>query len=124
MIDTDALFEMPDPEPGPPVALSEPMSADRRRNLRQAETIAAGGHPLNLVAAPVYRHPFTVDQTYTRDDSAGRNLTCGSCVFREVEQHNSRKYSKCQAGGGRRVSSGAATDVRAWWPACTLWRQR
>lgn len=117
----DALFYMPDPPAGPPVALPEPMSADRRRTARQASAVEQGQHPLGLVVPNVWRHPDTLGQTYTRDDPKGRPLTCGTCVFRVVEQHNAGTYPKCQQGGGRRVTGGPGTDIRAWWPACRDW---
>lgn len=108
----------PAPEPEPP------LSADRRRTLRQAQQIAAGLHPLtgqrlHLLAS---RHR---DATAPKSDP----FTCGSCYFREVWRYHGRSYAKCVFSGSRgadevekfgypRVSHGAATDVRAWWPAC------
>jgi hypothetical protein len=120
MSEDGALFDLP-PAGGPPVALPEPMSADRRRTLRQAETIKVGGHPLYLATPPIFRHPATIGGDYARDDKPGRELTCGTCVHRQAQGSHGRSYPKCDAQDGTRISSGAGTDVRAWWPACTLW---
>lgn len=89
------------------------LSADRRRTLRQAERIADGVHP--LTGGPLHelasRHR---DAEAPKDDP----FTCGSCYFRESLRYHLKTYAKCVQGDGKRVSHGASTDVRAWWPAC------
>jgi len=88
------LFDVdpaPVPEPEPT------LSADRRRTLRQKAAVANGRHPL----------------------TGGRAFpdmgTCGSCAHRILLRHHDRTWPKCGVGPS---SHSAATDVRAWWPAC------
>lgn len=105
---TDALFDMPTAAPEP----VEKLSADRRRTIRQRQAIANGVHPL---ASPLGIHLLI---------HADETRTCGSCAFRHNgNPGNGRSYPKClwrpgDTGGYPRVTGGAATDVRAWWPAC------
>lgn len=79
------------------------LSADRRRTARQKRLIEQGIHPLA--------------QTVTVPEKG----TCGDCVHRVAFGHNSRSYPKCTLPSARpaRMTHGAATDCRAWWPACT-----
>lgn len=114
--------ERPSAEPG--------LSADRRRTLRQAEQVAAGIHP--LTGGPL--HPLA-SRHRDADSPKSDPFTCGSCYFRSVEQYHDRSYPKCWLPGPRtgdtykvgnvtmtvgypRVTHGAGSDVRAWWPAC------
>jgi hypothetical protein len=100
------------------------LSPDARRTKRQADAIAIGRHP--LTGGPIHelasRH---------RNASSPKNdpFTCGSCLFRAVRKYHDKTYPKCIAPGQQsaeqyeqhgppRVSHGAASDVRAWWPAC------
>lgn len=95
------------------------LSADRRRTLRQAERIADGIHP--LTGGPLHelasRHR---DASAPKDDP----FTCGSCWFRQTFRYHDGSYAKCYFGvtnedrRAPRISHSAATDVRAWWPAC------
>ncbi|UQS95164.1 hypothetical protein Pam4_21 [Pseudanabaena phage Pam4] len=91
----------------------EVLSPDRRRTARQRALVAAGVHP--LTGGPIHalasRH---------RDPTAARTdpFTCGSCVHRAVLSTGGGSYPKCLVGDGARITHGAATDVRAWWPAC------
>lgn len=109
------------------------LSADQRRTLRQADDVAAGRHP--LTGGPL--HPLA---SRHRDASAPKDdpFTCGSCLFRRVEKYHDRSYPKCVLPGAVRVyrrgedgnwrwetvegapraTHSAASDVRAWWPAC------
>lgn len=73
-------------------------SADRRRTARQRAQVELGVHPLA--------------GTRLRPDLG----TCGDCPMRELRSSGGRVYPKCKLGPD---SNGAATDVRAWWPACT-----
>ncbi len=120
---TLALF---DADPAPALPPPEPLSPDRRRTLRQHQAVENGVHPLALVFGPAVR---------VHSDPARR---CGNCRHRCPS--GAHAYPKCLLGYQRtelppddhrrrsgqthavsmpRVSSGAATDVRAWWPACT-----
>jgi hypothetical protein len=77
------------------------LSADRRRTLRQARTLAQGFHPLggrlHLQAAPAV-------------DRKAEGRRCGGCVnFRPG------RFAKCGLGP---ITHGPATDCRAWWPGC------
>ena len=112
-------------EPPPPPPSADPnLSADRRRTLRQVEQIRSGIHP--LTGGPIH----LLGDIYARADD-GRNLPyrCGSCIFRKVERWHDGSYPKCWHPGAAgadevdvkgypRITHGAASDVRAWWPAC------
>lgn len=91
----------------------EHMSPDRRRTVRQALELSKGRHPLtggplHALAAPA-------------DDRAADGHRCGTCHFRR----SAGRYQKCwwpntdAIGTPLRITHGAATDVRSWWPACT-----
>ena len=110
----------------------ERISPDRRRTARQAEAVARGAHPLALVFGPMAfrRHPMTKGHAYSADDAKGARWTCGSCKWRQTVHYHNRAYPKCVHPGGYSGedvvtlpplwhSHSAATDVRAWWPACT-----
>lgn len=84
-----------------PVAEGEELSADRRRTARQHADAARGIHP--LMRTPV--HPD------------GARL-CGNCRFRRLLHGGNRQYPKCIVDDGAHDSHCAASDVRAWWPAC------
>ena len=112
----DGLFELPaDARRDPAEHLRAPdLSAGRRLTLRQTATLAAGWHPLgprlHAEAAP-----------HNDRDAPGRR--CGNCQHRELFSHHSRTYPKCWYGwDGKhvtaRLSHGAASDCRAWWPGC------
>lgn len=102
------------------------LSAGQRLTLRQADDVAAGRHP--LTGGPL--HPLT---SRHRDADAPKAdpFTCGSCLFRKSEKYHNKSYAKCWlpnpvAGADApmdriydRVTHGPASDVRAWWPACT-----
>ncbi|HET6868929.1 MAG TPA: hypothetical protein VFH80_23660 [Solirubrobacteraceae bacterium] len=114
------------PDYGPPTPEAEPqLSADRRRTLRQAQYVANGVHP--LTRGPL--HPLA-SRHRDADSPKSDPFTCGSCYFREVLRWHARSYAKCvlpnplsgaDAPADRiysRVTHSAASDVRAWWPAC------
>lgn len=120
---TDTLFDLP---AGPP---KDDLSADRRRTVRQREAIRLGGHPLALVFPTIRLHP---DAPRPLDGPGGHEPgpRCGGCLHRRLYSGNgNRAFPKCFAGTPRqtgsvppappRVSCSGATDVRAWWPACT-----
>lgn len=100
------------------------LSADQRRTLRQAEDVAAGIHPLTGGRL----HPLA---SRHRDAASPKRdpFTCGSCHWREVLRYHGKAYPKCvnpgamgaddyERFGPPTVTHSAATDVRAWWPAC------
>lgn len=89
-------IELPDAEPG------EKLSADRRRTLRQRADVERG------------RHPLTGGRLSSEPD-----VRCGNCRFRELFGHHNRSYPKCTRADGLYLTHSAASDVRAWWPACT-----
>lgn len=107
------LFAMPN-EP-PPAE-----SPDQRRTRRQREAIAHGVHPLALVLRRVTLHPDAPRPTGPHNNDPGPR--CGDCAHRTpVNRGTSSSYPKCTYGGHPwpRATGSAATDVRAWWPACT-----
>ena len=106
MSDT-TLFELP--------AVAEPaakLSPDRRRTQLQAQRIANGLHPLVGVAPWIRLHP---DAPKDRTSPGPR---CGTCWHRVILDHHRRSYAKCDADDGIRKTNSAASDVRAYWPAC------
>lgn len=102
-------FDPPDPAPA-----EKPLSAGQALTRRQRADVAAGRHP--LTGGPL--HP-DADRHAHVSDRKGLPFTCGSCVHRDPHG-----YPKCYLPGpdGKpiraRLTHGAATDVRAWWPAC------
>jgi hypothetical protein len=115
---SDTLFDV-DPTQVQPAEPAEKLSADRRRTLRQADALARGRHPLELALGfPLGLHA----QAAPADDRTAPGLRCRTCRFREVLTHNDGRFPKCLYAATEkqqpRVTRGAATDVRAWWPAC------
>lgn len=118
------LFDM-DPVPA---AAEEPkprLGTDASRTIRQAQAMANGRHPLALVhGAPLRLHP---DAPQVGDRKAP-GPRCGTCIF---SGRNGWGYIKCSRGQSGEIGTpsfrrgpyethGAATDIRAWWPACTF----
>ena len=86
-------------DPVPAAPLSE-LSPDARRTARQKQLVERGLHPYM--------------GTRTRPDLG----TCGDCVHRRSTTTNgNRSWPKCWRYPSR-ITHGAATDIRAWWPAC------
>lgn len=111
-------------EPVVPEAV-EKLSPDRRRTHRQAQCLARGQHPLSLVLGS----PLRLHEEAAGIGRSEEGRRCGSCAYRRVVGWHSRSYGKCvfgyqQLSPGQpldylpRVSHGAGTDIRAWWPAC------
>lgn len=109
---SDVLFDLPD---GATLPAGEELSAGGRRRVRQAEAVANGVHPLALVIRGVRMHP-DADRTATSSDRPNLPLRCGSCWHRFINRLGNA-YPKCGFSASR-VSHGAATDIRSWWPAC------
>ena len=80
------------------------LSADRKRTLRQHQMVEQGIHPL------------------TRQRTMPEWGTCGECRFRKVLSHHGGDFPKCTRDPARLTHS-AATDCRAWWPACHQFEQ-
>lgn len=113
----ETLFDV---EPTPPPPPAEKLSAERRRTIRQAEALARGRHPLGLALGCTIR---LHDEAAPADDRTAPGRRCGNCKFRELFGYHTRSYAKCAVGyterrGYPRITHGAGTDVRAWWPAC------
>lgn len=114
-----ALFEVPPellhahlaPEP-------EKLSADRRRTLRQRRDVNAGRHP--LTETPTHPELGTCGDCRFRAAIAGHTKSYPKCLWErdEVDDSTPRRYR------WPRVTSGAASDVRAWWPACGDFKPR
>ncbi|MFG3439900.1 hypothetical protein ACGF0J_21855 [Nonomuraea sp. NPDC047897] len=103
------LLEGPASAPAP---TASPESADRARTRRQRELLAAGRHPLTAVLTrPLRLHA----EAAPADDRQAPGRRCGGCRFRQTSGWG---FPKCMFGDGIRASRGAATDCRAWWPAC------
>jgi hypothetical protein len=115
MID-EPLFDLPGLKRAPvPEVLAPSLSPDQRRTKRQYDALLQGQHPLGVTLnTPLPLHPDAA----SAEDPQAEGLRCGTCQFRQPLGHHTRSYPKCQAGDGARVSHGAGTDVRAWWPAC------
>jgi hypothetical protein len=116
------LEPLPLPDPGPA------LSPDRRRTLRQAQALASGRHPLALVhGAPLRLHP----DAPPAEDRKAPGPRCGDCIF-IVRKEQWLKCTRGRSGemgtptfrSGPYETHGAATDLRAWWPACERWEAR
>lgn len=104
----DSLF----PELAVPAAIPEKISAGRRLTMRQKRDVELGRHPL------------------TGGKARPELGTCGGCALRSLEFG---RFPKCVQGAaldatprraGPYMTHGAATDVRAWWPACGQFQPR
>jgi hypothetical protein len=112
-LEASTLFDME------PVPLPEPerLTDGQRRIRRQAALLASRMHPLG---APLRLHREAAPAA--DKDAPGRR--CGNCVFRQLVNGGNRDYPKCLfpspiTGAPVRATHGGASDVRAWWPACT-----
>jgi hypothetical protein len=103
-----SLFRVDGPAPATP---AEHISAGRKLTKRQQADVEHGRHPLTGGALHAEAAPA--------EPRSAPGRRCGNCRFRESIGHHDKTYPKCQFGGGGRVTSGAASDVRAWWPGCT-----
>lgn len=111
-----ALFDLGDvglvPEPAPPK-----LSPEKRRTIRQAQALARGQHPVGVALG------FTLrlhEQAAPVGDRSAPGRRCGNCRYRQlINPGTARPYPKCAVNDFARASHSPATDVRAWWPACT-----
>lgn len=107
--------------PAPPEV--DDRTPEQRRRDRQLRLLETGVHPIT-------HRRLHVDAPPPGDRNAP-GPRCGTCRFRELFQHHDRRWPKCFYGwdGDYRhdvpyASHGAATDVRAWWPACVAYETR
>lgn len=107
----DVLFAGFEPDPVP--HKDPDLSPDRRLTLRQQADIRSGIHPLTHG-----RLHDQGDRAATRENGSRKPLTCGTCVFRQLFQWHNQTYPKCASHDRKYLKHSAATDVRAWWPAC------
>jgi hypothetical protein len=114
----DALFDLPDLPQIKHAPPPENLSQDQKRTRRQADILAAGYHPLGLVIG--IRVRLHEDAAPISDRKAG-GLRCRGCRFRQVFGHHTRSYGKCVQAS---VSHSAASDNRAWWPACVRFQPK
>lgn len=77
----------------------KPLSAQRRRTIRNRAFIKNGIHPV------------------TRLPLARNGETCGTCALSGWVRMGGR-YFKCSLN----KTSGPATDLRVFWPACEKWK--
>lgn len=122
---TADLFDV-EPFRAAPAPATETLSADRRRTQRQAQALALRSHPLALAAGyPIRLH----EDAAPGEDRTTPGRRCGTCRWRQVLGYHNRAYPKCvfpdglsadqyEQNGPPRVSHGAGTDVRRWWPGC------
>jgi hypothetical protein len=128
---TDLELFPADPYRAVPPPADDRNSGQKRRD-RQALRIAVGLHPLSIDGMKIPLHS-DVPRTATKDDD-GAYPRCGTCQFRVLLDHHTRRYPKCIVGvpvlipfsriSSARISHGADTDVRAWWPACRDYEAR
>lgn len=101
---TETLFpELVPIEPEATESLAK-VSAGRRLTIRQRRDVDRGRHPLTGSALT------TVE-----------GATCGSCLFRVRGRFAKCHWRRDGVGPFPYITSGPATDCRAWWPGCTLW---
>lgn len=119
-----ALFDAAPYTIDPLAEAPEKLSAGRRLTLRQAADLARGIHPLTGGRL----HPDAAPA----GDRAAPGTRCGTCRFRGVIGYHNRSYGKClwpDPDAARidllpRVTHGAGSDCRAFWPACTDYQPR
>lgn len=113
MTETGILFDMAAETREPP----EKLSQQRRRTIRQLALLEAGRHPLTAVAGrPLRLHPDAPPAA----DRQAPGPRCGTCRFRD--HWGAQSFPKCLRGESQPFAThAAATDCRAWWPACDHW---
>lgn len=100
-VSDDRLFDVPEVPVAKP---DEKLSPTRRLTIRNQTLLAQGVHPA------------------TRRPIAGIDETCGSCAHcTRFSGSIGRVYIKCDLHRLGRSHS-EASDIRASWPACELWK--
>ncbi len=103
--DVDLFGDPIVPEDVPQPVQEEPrLSAGARATARRRAQAAAGVNPLTGVATPIHLV----------------GATCGGCLHRVTTTWHRKSYPKCDAHSDR-ASHSEASDVRAYWPACSRW---
>lgn len=91
----------------------------RQLTKRQAFLVRLGWHPLARALGRNLRlHRDAIADPTVRKGGP----RCGTCVFRQLRGGAERDYPKCWLDP-LKVTRGPATDVRAWWPACTEYQE-
>lgn len=120
----------PDPEPAPEPA--DPLlppelfdapgmvpTAGRKLTKRQRFLIGLGWHPL----ARALRRNLRLHSDAIADPAVRKGgPRCGGCAYRQLRGGARRDYPKCYLDP-LAVTRGQATDVRAWWPGCTEFKE-
>jgi hypothetical protein len=104
----------------PEGARLKPLGRVAKRTRRQRFLLDLGYHPL----APVVRYRVLrtrVDAPPPGDRKAP-GPRCGSCKWLGP-LYEGAPGKRCWINNGERVTSGSATEVRAWWPACEEFTQ-
>lgn len=100
-----------DPEPHAPDPLAG-LGRDARATLRYRRFMKRGVHPgthlpLHSAAAPV-------------GDRHADGLRCGGCAHLYVKLAGASRFLKCERTSLRADVATDGPDMRAWWPACTV----
>jgi hypothetical protein len=101
----------------PAGARLKPLGLAARRTQRQRFLLSLGYHPLSpKVKGRILRlHPGAPPE----GDRRASGPRCGTCRWRgELYQEMPNGSQRCWINDGQRVTRGAATEIRAWWPAC------
>lgn len=112
-----ALIDLPEGAERP--ALGE----KAKRSRRQAFLISLGYHPLSAV---VPGRMLRLAHDASRD-RAGPGPRCRGCAhFGQLDREGDpfERSQRCWFNKAERVTKGAATEVRGWWPACTDFHAR
>jgi hypothetical protein len=105
----------------------ETLSYQRNLTQRQLTALRFGYHPLGLPPRSVLRLHADAPPA---DDRAAAGPRCGTCVFRApMAGEHAVTAPKCWHGQRPghtppRAAFSAATDCRAWWPACVNYQPR
>jgi hypothetical protein len=101
----------------PPGARRMRLGPKAKRTQRQRFLIEHGFHPLSLVVpGRTLKLPDGADRRGVRPLKAHqRGPRCGGCKYLERLIDGE---PKCFFGEGKRITNGAATTVRLWWPGC------
>lgn len=142
----DALFEDEGFRTQAPPEVDDRTAGQKLRD-RQQSRIGAGLHPLSMHGARIPLHD-DAPRDARKDD--GRDYPrCGGCAHRQMVGGHASDFPKCLVGYwrreltdgeraalrgtfresathttymGPRYSMSAASDVKAWWPACKDWQ--
>lgn len=126
-----------------PSPLEPKLTPGERLRRQQAGRIAVGLHPLSYAGAIIHLHP-DAGRPLAKGEGDPDAPTCGSCAFRVLRGGAARDFPKCLYGRVEReipperrrkhgptkvileprATRGQASDVRAWWPACTTYQPK